>query len=563
MADEHYPRRVVVVTGGAAGIGAAIAEEIGRHGAYVVTVDPMVTVDGSERSTDIGLTTAERIVAAGGQARASNTSVTDGAALENLFKALADEFGSLDAVVNAAGISRPSDFATGSDEDWLTILDVHLGGYVNVLRAALPIMVQAGRGRILGVTSGSGWRPGNVGAYGCAKRAVAALTWQIGRAVPTGVTVNALCPIAATRMVTAALARRAEQNASDSTAGGVSLELNVMPTPEMLGPIGAYLASEAFSWCSGEVVFSNGSEVASVRQPGLLEVVRTSAVKSLARALDTVVPTVLVPAEQAQATNGASNARLGAIYDDEGEAVVDRSASEDSGSSVVVSDDEGMGMTIADALTSRGVRVSGVGAWRKGDLAATTTEEALSKLELAGAEGPVSSVVTCFTSRGDAAAIGNRRDWSDILDGHGRILKDLAATAAWARATCAYSERTGEPVTFACVTPAGAPGGRSQAQALAQLTRGAQPATGGRVHALAIGVESTDLEDERTAAEFLTRLVTGGEAAQLTGAELAVGSGWLALRAHPTAGGSVSFGGPEVPLWLDSVLRELFDRESE
>ena len=63
---------------------------------------------------------------------------------------------------------------------------------------------RAGRGAILGVTSGSGWRAADAGAYSCAKRAVAALTWQLGRVAPPGVVVNAMSPIAATRMVAAA-----------------------------------------------------------------------------------------------------------------------------------------------------------------------------------------------------------------------------------------------------------------------------------------------------------------------------------------------------------------------
>jgi len=91
------------------------------------------------------------------------------------------------------------------------VVSVHLDGYLNVLRSALPIMAAAGHGRILGVTSGSGWRPANAGAYSCAKRAVAALTWQVGCAAPSGVSVNALSPIAATRMVLGALARQAAE----------------------------------------------------------------------------------------------------------------------------------------------------------------------------------------------------------------------------------------------------------------------------------------------------------------------------------------------------------------
>src|SRR5262249_38518055 len=155
-------------TGGGAGIGAAIAEAVGRTGAYVVTVDPGGTLDGTGRAEAPSETTADRICAAGGAARASDTSVTDAVAVAALFKGLVDEFGGLDAVINVAGISRPTGFSEGEEAAWASVLSVHLDGYLNVLRSALPIMTAAGRGRILGVTSGSGWRPANAGAYSCA-----------------------------------------------------------------------------------------------------------------------------------------------------------------------------------------------------------------------------------------------------------------------------------------------------------------------------------------------------------------------------------------------------------
>ncbi|MBV8463539.1 MAG: SDR family NAD(P)-dependent oxidoreductase, partial [Acidimicrobiales bacterium] len=226
--------QVAVVTGGGGGIGGAIAQELGRTGWYVVTVDPMVTLEGSERLPEPEETTAGRIVAAGGQARASSASVTDGPALEALFGELADELGGLDTVVNVAGITRQVGFAHGDEQDWRALLDVHLGGYLNVLRAALPLMTSAGRGQVIGVTSGSGWRAANAGAYSSAKRVVANLTWELGRAAPRGVRVNAISPIAATRMVAAA-AERARQ-AGLTGDGGLNL-FDSIPPPEALAPL--------------------------------------------------------------------------------------------------------------------------------------------------------------------------------------------------------------------------------------------------------------------------------------------------------------------------------------
>src|SRR5215207_4279897 len=342
---------VAVVTGGAVGIGAAIAEELGRAGVFVVTVDPGVAVDGSPGEGGTETTTAQRIVDAGGQARASNISVTDADAVHGLFAGLVEEFGDLDAVINVAGISRPSGFAYGEEADWRAVLSVHLDGYLNVLRAALPLMTAAGHGRILGVTSGSGWRAADAGAYSCAKRAVAALTWRVGQETPPGVTVNALSPIAATRMVLGALSR-AGASAGDSSTGGVSLGLASVPPPEHLGPIGAYLAGEAFSsWARGQIMFSNGAEVAWVVPPRLLEVARTSDVGSLLAVLESFGSNVLAPAEAAQSSNGGGNPRLGTAFAD-GAPVGGASAAI---RAVVVSDEPARAAKVTAALTARGV----------------------------------------------------------------------------------------------------------------------------------------------------------------------------------------------------------------
>ena len=349
-------QQVVVVTGGGAGIGAAIAEAVGRTGAYVVTVDPGVTVDGLAQDQAPAETTADRIVAAGGAARASNASVTDAAAIDALFAGLVDEFGGLDAVINVAGISRATGFAEGDEDAWASVLSVHVDGYLNVLRSALPIMTAAGRGRILGVTSGSGWRPANAGAYSCAKRTVAALTWQLGQVAPAGVTVNALSPIAATRMVTSGLRGNPRRRGGDSgQTGGLSLALAAMPSPDQLGPVGAYLGSDAFSWSSGNIIFSNGSELAPIAPPRLLEVARTRDVAAFAHALDTIIPAAFVPAEAAQETNGASNGRFVGVFDET--APASGSAASGARSCLVVTDDPRWESAVSDALGGAGRQV--------------------------------------------------------------------------------------------------------------------------------------------------------------------------------------------------------------
>ncbi len=543
--------RVVVVTGGAAGIGAAIAEEVGRAGAFVVTVDPGLTLDGSTRLDETAEpSTADRIVAAGGRARASNTSVTDEAAVRALFSELVDEFGSLDAVVNVAGISRPSGFAMGKEDDWTAVLDVHLNGYLAVLRAALPIMAAAGHGRIVGVTSGSGWRPADAGAYSCAKRAVASLTWQLGRAAPPGVTVNALSPIAATRMVLGALARQAaegNQSGRSSASGGVNLGLDAVPPPEHLGPVGAYLASETFAWASGNVVFSNGAEVAWVRPPHLLEVARTEDPASLPAVIDRVVPVAFATAEAAQATNGGGNPRLRGMFEEAGPDA-DRPAAAVR-TCLLVSDVAPVRDAVADALTARGVECVDA------DTIVDGFETVAGRLEgIVQESGPIDAVVIAFAGAGASAAPD---DWQQILDEHAGITDHIRRDATWIRGLAEHANDSGQSIRVVTITDATSAGGRSRAQASAQLSRPAHAATENRVDAFAIAVESADAAARASAAEFAAHLLCSPDTAALSGAELVADAAWIGLRSHPAAAGTVTYGGPDIPAWFDDALRKV------
>ena len=546
-----------MVTGGGAGIGAAIAEAVGRSGAYVVTVDPGVTVDGLGQDDAPAETTADRIVAAGGAARASNTSVTDAAAIEALFSGLVDEFGGLDAVINVAGISRPSGFAEGDEQAWASVLSVHLDGYLNVLRSALPIMAAAGRGRILGVTSGSGWRPANAGAYSCAKRAVAALTWQLGQVPPPGVTVNALSPIAATRMVTSGLRQQAPASAAgdQSQTGGLSLAIAAMPSPEQIGPVGAYLGSDAFGWSSGNIIFSNGSEVARIVPPRELEVVRTRDVADLARVLDVVVPAAFVPAEAAQETNGASNGRFEALFDDAPPAPDPAPAG--GRTCLVVSDDPRWESGIRDALAARGVTAVGVGAGAP----ATDFVGAAEQLRQAARDaGDIDAVVVARTGSAPSRAA---TAWEQVLDEHAGIVDAIRSDVAWVRAVSDHARESGRPLRIVTVTDAATSGGRSRAQAAAQLSRAAHLVTDIEADAFAIGVETDADSRTATVGALAAHLVGADDAGALSGAELVATADWIGLRSHPHPEASISFGGPELPPWVDDTLRTIVQGTNE
>jgi len=544
-------RPVALVTGGGGGIGAAIALELGRRGAHVVTVDPLVTVDGSGAAerTDAP-TTAEQIVAAGGSARASAVSVTDRKALRRLAGELIEERGRIDAVVNVAGITRPTRFASGTEEDWAAVLAVHLDGYRNVLDAVLPHMVEAGSGRVVGVTSGSGWRAADAGAYSCAKRAVASLTWQLGAAVPPGVSVNAISPIAMTRMVAAAMARakaaaprQAESSAPSARRATGGLALGGMPPPEALGPLGAHLASVDGTTLRGRVLFAGGSEVAPIRPPGLLEVVRTPEPAAAVKVLEAVLDT-WVAVEATQATGGGANPRFPSLYEpnDPGEAVGSAT-----GQRVLVIGEDALGELTVRRLEDRGATVV-VGRARADGVAGARDLVERAAAQLGGLDALIVEAVEPRKS-------AEHPDWSEILADHGGLAGRILEDARWARAAADHTASSGQPLRLVTLVDAATPAGRSRAQAAAQLARAGHGATAGLVAAVAVAIES---RGERPAATALAALLAlDPRAAGLAGAELAVGPGWVGLRSHPTPAGSLVFGGPELPEWFDAAVTEM------
>ncbi|MEY2470902.1 MAG: hypothetical protein QOK28_231 [Actinomycetota bacterium] len=490
-------QRVVVVTGGGNGIGAAVATELKRQGWYVVTVDPMLSLDGSSKETAPAATSGDR---------AFDLSVTDAAGVQALFASLAEELGALDAVINVAGISRPTSFTAGSEVDWRAVLDVHLNGYCSVLAAALPLMEAAGHGRILGVTSGSGWRFGDAGAYGCAKRAVAALTWQLGACAPDGVVVNAMSPIAVTRMVTAALERAGRGGAQGANAGPL---FGTMPQPEEIGPLGAFLVSDEFDWCTGEIIFAGGSEAAVVEAPRLLEVIPADALAMAGAAL--------IKAEASQLSGGGSNPRA---FDAVGD------ASSEVASCAVVCDRPGVGDAIAAAMQERGVACVPVA----------------SRDEL----GDVDALVVALAGPAPSASA----TWDGVLAEHDGLADALFTDAMWARAAADAAR----PMRVVTITDAVTSGGFSRAQAAAQHGRPARKTTQDRVAAFAVSDEGA-LPEQLGA--FASWLLCAPGTVELSGAELVAGPGWYGVRSHPRAGTSIVLGGAVVPDWFNGALQDV------
>ena len=169
-------------------------------------------------------------------------------------------------------------------------LNVHLGGYLNVLAAALPLMAEAGHGRILGTSTSrlgmAGRRRGRVQRRQAGRRRgdLAAPA----RVVPPGVTVNALDRSPTPVLVAAAPQRRAP--GGPGRWPGAGCRSTPSPAPRTSGrSVRTWWVTSA-GWRSGQVFFAGGPEVAVVDQPRLVEVVRTADVVSLAGVLEAVVP---------------------------------------------------------------------------------------------------------------------------------------------------------------------------------------------------------------------------------------------------------------------------------
>ena len=114
-------------------------------------------------------------------------------------------------------------------------------------------------------------------------------------------------------------------------------------------------------------------------------------------------------------------------------------------------------------------------------------------------------------------------------------------------------------IRLVTLTDATTAGGRSRAQASAQLARAARGATEERVSAFAVSVEGGR---GLPVGELAAHLVCSAEAPALSGAELVAGPGWFGLRSHPHPSGSITFGGPGVPEWLDATLQGIVGEEA-
>jgi NAD(P)-dependent dehydrogenase (short-subunit alcohol dehydrogenase family) len=248
MTDLRFDGRVAIITGAGGGLGRSHALQLARRGAQVLVNDLGGAVDGSGSSMTAADRVVDEITAFGGIAAPNHDSVATSDGGQAIVQAAIDAFGRIDILVNNAGILRDKAFHKMDDNMIQSVIDVHLKGALYVSQPAYRLMREQGYGRIVNTSSASGLF-GNFGQanYGAAKAGLAGLTRVLAlEGASHGIKVNAIAPIAATRMTADILGMLAEK-----------------VSPDSVSPMVAYLAHEECA-VNGHVYSVAGGRIARI-----------------------------------------------------------------------------------------------------------------------------------------------------------------------------------------------------------------------------------------------------------------------------------------------------------
>jgi 3-oxoacyl-[acyl-carrier protein] reductase len=232
--------KVAVITGGAQGIGRAIALGMAREGAKIVVADLQ-----SEKARSV----ADEVKMLGGESLGFEVNVADESSVKRLAESTFAGFGRIDILVNDAGIYLKSSVVDMSETDWDRTLDINLGGNFLCCRAFVPAMRAQKSGRIISMASGIGhYGMKQFSHYAASKAAIIGFVKSLARELgPDGITVNAICPGSANTAMPRG--HRSEEE--------VMQRLHSTPLPHVLepediaGPI-LFLASDAAAYITGQ-----------------------------------------------------------------------------------------------------------------------------------------------------------------------------------------------------------------------------------------------------------------------------------------------------------------------
>jgi len=248
MADE-LSGKVVIVTGGSAGIGEAAVQAFAAAGAAVTVADV---------AEERGAAVTRSVVDGGGRALFVATDVSDDASVANMVDATVSEFGRLDAAFNNAGIEgTPGPLADCPRDVWDRTLAVNLTGVYLCMKAEIPAMLAAGGGSIVNCASIAGLVGfPQVPAYVASKHGVVGLTKAAAlELAPQGIRVNAVCPgVIATEMIT----RTAEEQPELIEQTIAAHPLGRMGRPDEIGATAVWLCTEGSGFVTGQALAVDG-----------------------------------------------------------------------------------------------------------------------------------------------------------------------------------------------------------------------------------------------------------------------------------------------------------------
>ncbi|MBA3744225.1 3-oxoacyl-ACP reductase FabG [Sporichthya sp.] len=243
--------RTALITGAGQGIGAAIAMRLAADGASVAVLD---------RNAETAAVVAKRIVESGGKAIAVGADVTDRAEVTAAVETTVAAFGALSILVNNAGVTRDNLLFKMSDEDWSTVVDVHLRGAFLCSQIAHKHMVDAKYGRIINMSSMSAL--GNRGQtnYSAAKAGLQGMTRTLAIELgPFGITVNAIGPGFVETAMTAATAERVGASMEEfKERVAAALPVRRTGTPAEIAHAVAFLAADESWYVTGQVLYVDG-----------------------------------------------------------------------------------------------------------------------------------------------------------------------------------------------------------------------------------------------------------------------------------------------------------------
>ena len=259
--------KVAVVTGAGGGVGRAIAVMMAAAGAKVIVADIGASLSGEGGSTSPAQQTKALIEQQGGAAEICTESVAAWGSARKIVQAALDHYGRIDAVVNNAGILRDGIFHKMSEDDWLSVISVHLNGSFFVSRAAAEQYRKQESGVFVHITSTSGLI-GNVGQanYAAAKLGITALSKSIALDMQRyNVRSNCLSPWAWSRMTSSIPTTTPEQQAA--------VEKLQRMTPDKNAALAVFLCSDAASGVTGQVFGTRMHELILFSSPRPIRIV--------------------------------------------------------------------------------------------------------------------------------------------------------------------------------------------------------------------------------------------------------------------------------------------------